>query len=111
MQEAREIHQCQCSICSHSDEHPDKIVHRQMNVFVSRLNEQERRWFVAIESRARGYGGDLEMSAITGMHVETIRRGRRELDEDLAGRPADRVRLPGGGRPPLKKTIQISLTT
>ena len=47
-------------------------MHRQMNVFVSRLNEQERRWFAAIESRARGYGGDTEMSEITGMHVEII---------------------------------------
>ena len=49
-----------------------------------------------------GYGGDTWMSTITGMHVETIRRGRRELDEDLEGRPTDRIRLPGGGRPPLK---------
>ena len=111
MQEAKESHQCQCSVCRQTGEHPDKVVHYQMNMFLSRLNEQERRWFVGIESKARGYGGDSQMSEITGMNVETIRRGRRELDEDLAGRPEDRVRLPGGGRPPLKKTIQISLTT
>ena len=111
MQEVKEVHQCQCSTCRQSSEHPDKIVHHQMNMFLSRLNEQERRWFVGIESKARGYGGDSQMSEITGMHVETIRRGRRELDEDLAGRPEDRVRLPGGGRPPLKKMTRISSTT
>lgn len=111
MQEANKIHQCQCSVCRQPEEHPNQIVHHQMNMFLSRLNEQKRRWFVAIESKTRGYGGDSQMSEITGMNVETIRRGHRELDEDLAGRPEDRVRLPGAGRPPLKKTIQTSLPT
>lgn len=102
MQEAREIHQCQCPNCSQSGDHPDKVLHRQMNVFLSRLNEQERRWFVGLQSKAIGYGGDVWMSQVTGLHVETIRRGRRELEEELEGRPVDRVRLPGGGRPPLE---------
>jgi hypothetical protein len=31
------------------------------------------------------------------MDVETIRRGRRELAEEFEGRPAERIRLPGGG--------------
>jgi hypothetical protein len=30
---------------------------------------------------------------VTGMHVNTIRRGRRELDEGLASRAAGRIRL------------------
>jgi hypothetical protein len=54
---------------------------------------------VAIESMKVGYGGDDLLSQITGINVETIRRGRRELEADLADRPTDRVRLPGGGRP------------
>ncbi|EQD32276.1 Rhodopirellula transposase family protein, partial [mine drainage metagenome] len=29
--------------------------------------------------------------------------GRRELESDLSGRPLDRVRLEGGGRPPVEK--------
>jgi hypothetical protein len=37
------------------------------------------------------------------MHPETIRRGRDELEKQLEGRPADRVRLPGGGWPRLEK--------
>lgn len=110
MQEAREIYQCQCPSCAEQEDHPDKVLHRQINVFLSRLDEQERRWYVALESKALGYGGDSWMSKVTGMHVETIRRGRRELDEELEGRPVDRIRLPGGGRPPIKKTTR-SLST
>jgi len=34
------------------------------------------------------------MSLVTGLHVATIRRGRRELDASLADCPADRIRHP-----------------
>jgi len=84
---------CQCPICQSSNEHPDKILHRQMNLFLSRLNEQQRRWYVALESKKMGRGGDRFMSLVTGMHVATIRRGRRELDASLEGRPSDRIRV------------------
>jgi hypothetical protein len=40
------------------------------------------------------------------MHPETIRRGRDELENGLQDRPADRIRLPGGGRPRLEKRIR-----
>ena|SRR5271165_3448339 len=100
------VHQCQCSRCSAEEFHVDQKHHHRINVLASRLNEQQRRWFVALESLKIGHGGDLEMSRITGLHVDTIRRGREELANDLAGRPVERVRLPGGGRPPLKKTTR-----
>jgi hypothetical protein len=74
-----------------------------MNVFISRLDEQQRRWYVALESKQIGHGGDVLLSQITGLDVETIRRGRRELDTELAERPSERVRLPGGGQPPVEK--------
>ena len=74
-----------------------------MNLLLSRLDEQQRRWYVAVESARVGYGGDRALSRITGMNVETIRRGRSELDDSLRGRPSDRVRLPSGGRPPAEK--------
>ena len=69
-----------------------------MNLFLSRLDEQQRRWYAALESMRVGHGGDRLMSLITGMDEKTIRRGRRELDVSLDGRPMDRVRVPGGGR-------------
>jgi hypothetical protein len=98
-----EIHECECRNCQEREEHPEQALHRHMNVFVSRLNEQQRRWYVALESHKVGHGGDQQLSLITGMNVETIRRGRRELEESLAERPTDRVRLPGGGRPSVKE--------
>jgi len=94
---------CQCDACLQSDEHPEKILHARMNLLLSRLDEQQRRWYVAVESTRLGYGGDRALSRITGMNVETIRRGRREMDDSLRGRPTDRVRLPGGGRPAVEK--------
>jgi len=77
--------------------------HHQMNVFLTRLDEQQRRWYVALESKRNGHGGDTLLSQITGMDVETIRRGRQELDEELASRPQERIRKAGGGQPAVEK--------
>jgi hypothetical protein len=79
-----------------------------MNLLISRLDEQQRRWYAALEAKKLGRGGASLMAQITGMHVDTIRRGREELDNQLTSRPVDRVRLPGGGRPPVEKKRQAS---
>jgi hypothetical protein len=100
---SREIHQCECPICCQSGNHPDKMLHRQFNVVLSRLDEQQRRWMVALESKKIGHGGDRFMAKVSGISVETIRKGRQELDDELQDRPTDRVRLPGGGRPRIEK--------
>ena len=99
----QEVHQCQCPDCLGSVPHPDQGLHRQMNLLLSRLDEQQRRWYAAVESAKLGHGGDRAVSRITGLHVDTIRRGREELAASLDDRPVDRVRLPGGGRPTLEK--------
>ena len=99
----QEVHHCQCSNCLSPDHHPDQVIHRQMNLLLSRLDEQQRRWYAAVESVRLGHGGDRFISRLTGLHVDTIRRGREELAASLCDRPADRVRLPGGGRPALEK--------
>jgi len=97
------VRECQCADCRGPAEHPNKQFHHQMNLFVSRLDEQQRRWYVALESKKVGHGGDTLLSQITGMDVETIRRGRRELDGELAERPTEHTRLPGGGQPSIEK--------
>jgi len=51
------VHMCQCSYCQQGVDHPDKGLHRQMNLFVSRLDEQQRRWYVALEANRIGRGG------------------------------------------------------
>jgi hypothetical protein len=102
------VYRCRCPVCRAAAEHPDKRVHQRMNLLLSRLNEQQRRWYVAAESMKVGHGGDEQLSRITGMNVETIRRGRQELESGLADHPPDRVRARGGGRPLLEKKIPPS---
>ena len=99
----QEVHQCQCSGCLGPDHHPDQVIHRRMNLLLSRLDEQRRRWYAAVQSVRLGHGGDRFVSRLTGLHVDTIRRGREELAASPCDRPADRARLPGGGRPALGK--------
>ena len=61
-----------------------------------------------MESQKVGHGGDALMSQITGMDVETIRRGRRELDEELKDRPSDHIRVEGSGQPSAEKKTRNS---
>lgn len=74
-----------------------------MNLLMSRMDEQQRRWYVAVEAQRIGHGGMTQMNKITGMHVETIRIGIQEFAEGLEGRPKERVRVEGGGRPKAEK--------
>ena len=98
---------CQCPLCQGGADHPERERHRQLLLLFSRLDENQRRWFVALESKRLGYGGDRLLSQITGMDEKTIRLGRAELDASLADNPPDRIRRPGGGRPPVeKKTLR-----
>jgi uncharacterized protein with PhoU and TrkA domain len=102
------IYECQCAACLALNENDQREIHHKMNVFLSRLDEQQRRWYVALESKKIGRGGDKQLSQITGMDVETIRRGRRELDEDLESRPTERTREEGGGQPAVEKKTHRS---
>lgn len=103
-----DLHQCQCPVCVARADHADRELHCQMNLLFSRLDEQQRRWVAALESKKIGRGGDTLVSLIVGLHVDTIRRGRQELDADLANRPTDRIRNPGAGRPSVKKKTRSS---
>jgi hypothetical protein len=107
----RVVHLCQCPACLTGADHPDRGLHQQMNLLASRLDEQQRRWFAALESRKIGHGGDTGVALILGLHVDTIRRGREELDDGLADRPTDRIRNPGAGRPPVQKKTRSSSRT
>ena len=98
------VHECECGACRAGD-YAEKQDHRYLNLILSRLDEQQRRWVAGREARRRGHGGIQQVAEITGLHPETIRIGRDELGEDLVGRPIDRVRLAGGGRPPVEKKM------
>jgi len=91
---------CQCPRCLQPEDHPDKQLHHQLNLLLSHLSEQQRRWVAAYEAKRLGWGGQTLASLITGMSRNCIARGQRELDEELQRRPSGRARTPGGGRHP-----------
>jgi hypothetical protein len=71
-------------------------------LFLSTLNEKQRRLYLGLESLKIGHGGDVKIANASGVNVKTISRGRKELvSKDIN---PDRVRCAGAGRPPLKKT-------
>lgn len=70
-------------------------------IFLSTLDEKERRLYAGVEAIKYGFGGDRWISNILGMHPQTVARGRREL---MSGEvEVDRVRKAGSGRKPAEK--------
>jgi len=102
-----EIHVCQCADCIQQEGHPNKQLHQQMNLLLSRLDEQQRRWYVAVEANRIGHGGLRLLSLITGMDEKTIQRGQQEIEQGLAERPSTRIRVSGGGRPRVEKKTRL----
>ena len=102
---AEAIHACLYGPCRRVDVHPAREYHRQMNLLLSRLDEQQRRWYLAVESERLGHGADGLQFEITGVDEKTIRRGREDLAASLEDRPVDRVRQPGAGRLRTEKEI------
>ena len=103
------VHHCACVRCLQPEDHPDKRLHHQLNLLLSHLSEQQKRWVAAYESKRLGWGGPTLVSLITGLSRVRIRRGQRELDAELHGRPSDRARVPGGGRHPQLTEDQLRL--
>lgn len=100
---ARPLHVCGCPSCQQGIQHSDQATHQRLNLLLSRMDEQQRRWIVAHEAQRIGHGGDKLLSLITGLDEKTIARGRQELAEDLSACPAERIRQPGAGRPLAEK--------
>jgi hypothetical protein len=77
--------------------------HRHINLVLSRLEEAERRWYIASLSSAPGAPSDALLAQISGLSDKTIARGRHELEAGLQDRTAGRQRQAGGGRPQAEK--------
>ncbi len=60
------------------------------------LNERQRRVWLGNEALALGYGGIRTVAQATGVHPDTVARGRAELDS--GDEPDERVRREGAGR-------------
>jgi hypothetical protein len=74
-----------------------------MNLLLSRLDEQQRRWYLGLEATRLGPASLPFLAKLSGLCEKTIARGQLELQTDLATRPTDKVRLSGAGRQPAEK--------
>ena len=74
-------------------------------LFLSALNERQRRLYAGLESLKLGYGGDSHIANLFGMDPHTVARGRRDLEKRRLG--YGRLRAEGGGRATGKKTPAI----
>src|SRR5260370_8348694 len=100
---AETIHACQCGPCSRGEAHPERERHYQMNLFLSRLDEGQRRWYLALESQRMGWGADRLLMEITGVDEKTIRRGLEELAASLVNPPPHRLPPPPASLPSLQQ--------
>jgi len=70
-------------------------------LFVSLLDEKQRRIFAGLESLQFGYGGDNWIAQLLSLDPHTVAKGRRELIErDIF---SEGIREAGAGRPDVKK--------
>jgi len=81
----------------------EQAIGERYRALAGELDERRRRLWAAAEARSHGRGGSAAVARATGMALDTIRKGRRELEsgETLAG---GRVRRPGGGRKSLSES-------
>lgn len=92
------VHECECEVCKAGFDQAVTANHHRINLFLSRLNEPQKRWYVATLSEEENAPSARELSLMTGLDEKTIRRGRAELQEELANAPIGRQRKTGGGR-------------
>lgn len=99
----QDIHKCHCSICQDQIDAVIMQYHHQINVLLHYLTEPQRRWYVATLAAAPDASSVRQLSSITGLSRDTIRRGQRELASGTGEVLAGRQRRPGGGRPTTQK--------
>jgi len=80
----------------------------------SQLNEMQRRQYAASLALAYGYGGAIVVHEVTGVSLNTITAGKKELNNQEDNSESTRVRKVGGGpkfleekHPDIQKNIQI----
>lgn len=100
---ARHVRQNQPTLAS-SVAGPDTVddeLMASMVLFLSTLNEKQRRLYAGLESLKLGYGGDQRIADFVGIDAHTVAKGRRELEQHDVD--IERIRKAGGGRKPAEK--------
>lgn len=68
------------------------------------MPENLRRWNAATLAMQLGYGGMKIAGEVSGLSQPTLRKARRELEDDLVDWDSQRVRRSGGGRKRIEQT-------
>jgi hypothetical protein len=74
----------------------ERPVEVQMVNFYRSLSEKDRRRYAAIEAEKLGHGGVTYVAALFGCDLETIRRGKEDLQQLPEDAAEGRVRKKGG---------------
>jgi transposase len=65
--------------------------------FFSQLSEQGKRQYAGLQAMKIGYYGVKEVSKRLDIHEHTVRKGKKELLEQVLP-PTNKIRQKGGGR-------------
>ena len=95
---------CQCEECKQNPDGPTYKKRRQLNYLMSILDEKQRRILATYEAEQLGLGGDTKIKMITGLDYKTIQKGKNELYEE---QNTDYIRVPGAGRPSIKRNEEF----
>jgi hypothetical protein len=96
------VHKCCCSECIEQPNGETALLHTSINRLVAVLDEKHCRQFAGLLASQFGHGGIQYLSRITGLHRETISRGKREIERANAALDG-RIRAAGGGRHKVEK--------
>jgi len=80
-------------------EEEDKRLTAKLISFLPFLNEEQRRVYLASETKYLGRGGKAKIERLVGVSHNTINKGLKELASDVHSGPDEkRIRKEGGGR-------------
>jgi len=71
-------------------------IERQMVLFFQSLSEKDRRRYAAVEAAKLGHGGSAYIARLFGCKVDTIERGKEDVEQLPEDQAAGRVRKKGG---------------
>lgn len=71
---------------------------RQMVHLFQSLSEKDRRRYAAVEAAKLGHGGSAYIARLFGCKVDTIERGKKDLEQLPQDEAAERVRKKGGSK-------------
>lgn len=73
-------------------------IEKQMVHFFQSLSEKDRRRYAAVEAAKLGHGGTAYIARLFGCKVDTVERGKEDVEQLPKDEAAGRVRKKGGSK-------------